>query len=131
MTDCGNTNDPLENDDQQKLEPEVRVAHNSTGGRRAPCQDYVPPGTAMQQLLTEIWAEVLNVPMIGVRDNFFDLGGHSLAAIQIVSRIRRRVQADVTLEALFNAPTVEELSTVVAGMCERAPNCPSVPSPLE
>ncbi|HEY0805262.1 MAG TPA: amino acid adenylation domain-containing protein, partial [Pseudonocardiaceae bacterium] len=52
--------------------------------------DYVPPSTPTETTLTEVWAEVLGVPKVGVHDNFFELGGDSILSIQVVSRARQR-----------------------------------------
>ena len=71
---------------------------------------FMSPRTPMEEMLAEIWAEVLKVEGIGIHDNFFDLGGHSLLATQVVSRMRRAVQVEIPLRALFESPTVVGLA---------------------
>jgi thioesterase domain-containing protein len=61
------------------------------------------------------WAEVLGLPRVGIHDNFFDLGGHSLTAVQLVSRLQRMVENPVSLLDLFQAPTVAGLAERVSG----------------
>ncbi|MEU8531428.1 condensation domain-containing protein, partial [Streptomyces sp. NPDC048629] len=70
---------------------------------------------ATEELLAGVWAQVLGVDRVGVHDNFFELGGHSLLATQVVSRIRTVFATEVPLSALFDHPTVRELSDVVVG----------------
>ncbi len=72
--------------------------------------DYVPPSTPTQVAVAEIWAEVLQVERVGIDDNFFDLGGNSLLATQVVSRSRAQFSLDLPLRQLFASPTVAELS---------------------
>jgi acyl carrier protein len=72
---------------------------------------YVAPRTPVEEALAGIWAEVLRVERIGVHDNFFALGGHSLMAIRVVSRIHKALDAGVSLLALFEHPTIERLAT--------------------
>ncbi|MCP5108557.1 MAG: amino acid adenylation domain-containing protein, partial [bacterium] len=74
---------------------------------------YEPPFTEVQKKLVEIWQEVLNVPQVGITDNFFALGGHSLKAILIVSRIHRRFKKEIPLSQIFDSPTVEGLASFI------------------
>ncbi|HEY0783516.1 MAG TPA: phosphopantetheine-binding protein, partial [Thermoanaerobaculia bacterium] len=73
----------------------------------------VPPRNAVEELLAGIWSELLGVEPIGVYDNFFDLGGHSLQAIRVTSRLRDALGIDLAVAALFAAPTLEGLAAAV------------------
>jgi acyl carrier protein len=57
-----------------------------------------------------MWSEALQVAQVSIHDNFFDLGGHSLNATRIVSRIRQSFQIELTVRHLFAAPTVAALA---------------------
>ena len=63
-----------------------------------------------EQQLAAIWQEVLQVERVGIHDNFFSLGGHSLMAAQIVSRIARQIQAELPLRDMFQSPTIAALA---------------------
>lgn len=71
---------------------------------------YVPPRTPEEELLADIWREVLHVEQVSVHDNFFALGGHSLLATQVVSRITRGLQVEVPLREMFQTPTIAALA---------------------
>jgi amino acid adenylation domain-containing protein len=73
-------------------------------------EGYVAPRTPVEEIIAEIWAEVLKLDTIGVHDNFFNLGGHSLLATQAMSRICQVFKMDVPLRALFERATVAELA---------------------
>ncbi|BBH45202.1 non-ribosomal peptide synthetase [Pseudomonas sp. KU43P] len=66
-------------------------------------REHVEPQTALQQQVADIWREVLNLPRIGLYDDFFALGGHSLLATQIVSRTRQACDVELPLKVLFEA----------------------------
>ncbi|MEG4404822.1 amino acid adenylation domain-containing protein [Microcoleus sp. MON2_D5] len=68
--------------------------------------NFVEPRTPDEQLIAEIWAEVLGLERVGIHDNFFELGGHSLLATQAISRLRQAFQVEVPLRSLFESPTV-------------------------
>jgi acyl transferase domain-containing protein len=76
---------------------------------------YAAPQNPTEQAVTELWQELLGITPVGVYDNFFELGGHSLLAVQLVSRLRDRFQVELPLRTLlFEAPTVAELSVIIA-----------------
>lgn len=74
----------------------------------------VPPRTPIEEALVAIWREVLGVDRVGIRHDFFDLGGHSLKATQVVSRIHRDLGILLPVRALFATPILEDLARVTA-----------------
>jgi acyl carrier protein len=68
------------------------------------------PGSAREEKLCRLFAEVLGLPDVDPEDGFFDLGGHSLMATRLVSRIRAEFDVEVPIQAVFEAPTVELLA---------------------
>ena len=80
--------------------------------------------TVTEQLLAQIWAEVLKVEPIGIHDNFFELGGHSLLAAQVVSRVRAAFQIELPLRSLFETPTIESLAQTIETQTDTAINTP-------
>ncbi len=72
-------------------------------------QDYRPPRTAVESRMAELWGTLLGIDEVGVHDNYFDLGGNSLAGLQLLSRVRREFGVALPAVALFEAPTVAAL----------------------
>lgn len=70
--------------------------------------------TQIQSTLIEIWRGVLNVNHVSPEDNFFNLGGHSLAAMQVISRIFTELDADLSVQELFDNPTIDALARTVS-----------------
>jgi amino acid adenylation domain-containing protein len=87
---------------------------------------FLAPRSEIEELLCGIWADLLDRERVGIRENFFDLGGHSLIATQVVSRIRALFGVEVPLRAMFDSPTVEALAVevdleITAGRRQSAP----------
>jgi acyl carrier protein len=82
--------------------------------RAETAEPFVAPRTPAEQTIAAAWAEVLRLDRVGIHDNFFNLGGHSLAATQVASRLRKAFGRDVPLRSLFQAPTIAELAPVIA-----------------
>ncbi|MCP2340678.1 amino acid adenylation domain-containing protein [Actinomadura rupiterrae] len=71
---------------------------------------YIPPRDPTEAIIAGIWEDILGLDRIGVHDNFLHLGGHSLKAVAIISRIRKKIDTDVTVKELFRAQTVARLT---------------------
>ena len=74
---------------------------------------FLAPRDALERQLTNLWEMVLGRTPIGVTDNFFDIGGHSLLAAQLFARIDRELGANLPLATLFHAPTVRQLADLL------------------
>jgi amino acid adenylation domain-containing protein len=74
---------------------------------------YEMPRTAMEELVSGIWADVLKVREVSVTESFFELGGHSLLAIQLISRVREALRVEIGLQVLFDRPTVRAMAEEV------------------
>jgi myxalamid-type nonribosomal peptide synthetase MxaA len=77
-------------------------------------QRYAAPRNDLETRLARLWAELLKIERVGIHDNFFDLGGHSLAAVQLIVRLRERFGGGLSVASLFEAPTVAELAARMA-----------------
>ncbi|MFC9249713.1 amino acid adenylation domain-containing protein, partial [Streptomyces sp. NPDC057136] len=100
-----------------------RSALPAPDGERPELDAFVPAGTATEELVAGIWAQLLGVERVGVTDNFFELGGHSLLATRVRSRVRELIGAELPLHVLFDRPTVRGLAVAV----ERAGRASAVP----
>jgi amino acid adenylation domain-containing protein len=94
----------------------------------------IAPRTEIEELIANVWQDVLKLDNINVHDNFFELGGHSLVAIQIVARLSEALNREVLLKTLFDAPTIswlaKALENILSGSAaERLP--PIVPVPRD
>jgi amino acid adenylation domain-containing protein len=85
-----------------------------------PEQEFVAPQTEIEEALAGIWAEVLGVPRVGAGDNFFNLGGHSILAIRVVSRIRRDLGVELPLRRMFATPVLRPLAEEIEGLAAAA-----------
>jgi amino acid adenylation domain-containing protein len=74
---------------------------------------YEAPHTPLEELLTGIWAHILEQKKVGIHDGFFDLGGHSLLATQLISRVREALQVELPLRSLFEGGSVAEMAALI------------------
>jgi acyl carrier protein len=74
---------------------------------------YVAPSTSFEIELANLWAAVLGLDRVGIHDNFFDLGGHSLVATRVVSQVIKNFQVEIPIRSLFESPTVAEMAAVI------------------
>ena len=101
-------------------------------GRLGLGTSFVPARTPVEEMLVELWTQVLGIKRLGVHDNFFELGGHSLLATQITARLHQLFGHEFTVRILFDAPTIAELAgrverTLRAGQRPQAPPIKRVP----
>lgn len=80
--------------------------------------EYVAPRNEIEERLVQIWYRILQVERIGINDNFFDLGGHSLSGTQMLLRVNKEFQVDLPLRVLFELPTIAQLAAAM--VLERA-----------
>ncbi|WP_345624567.1 amino acid adenylation domain-containing protein [Streptomyces ziwulingensis] len=95
-----------------------RTALPAPEGTQSP---YRAPRDRREHLLAALFAEVLDVPQVGIDDDFYALGGHSLLATRLVSRIRSELDTEVTIRAVLEAPTVAHLAHRLTGSPRRRP----------
>ena len=100
--------------------------------RRELKETYVAPRNEVERKLAGIWSEVLQIDNIGVHDNFFDLGGHSLTASRVLSRVLDCFRVEVSLRSFFESPTLTGLAPKVENVLHEASggtHLPLVPIP--
>jgi amino acid adenylation domain-containing protein len=79
---------------------------------------YVAPQTPTEEMVAQIWADVLRLDRVGIHDNFFKIGGHSLKATQVISRVRKQLRKDLAIRLLFEQPTVHEIAKAMDSLPE-------------
>ncbi len=75
--------------------------------------DYQAPRTKVEKNLVALWERLLGVDQVGVKDGFFDLGGHSLIAVRLFNEMRKQFGVELALSTLFEAPTIEALAAMI------------------
>jgi amino acid adenylation domain-containing protein len=93
-----------------------RLPDPASLGLNADAYDAVAPRNRMEEQLARMWCQLLLRERVGVHDNFFALGGHSLSAVQLTTRIRDHFAIEVPIQRIFEAPTLAELALVVLQM---------------
>jgi amino acid adenylation domain-containing protein len=75
---------------------------------------FIAPRNDLELQIAQIWEDILNIKPIGVTNNFFDLGGHSLLSVRLIARLQQRFQQDIPLSSLFQAGTIEHLAGIIS-----------------
>jgi amino acid adenylation domain-containing protein len=86
-----------------------------------PSQGQAEPNTQTEKAMATIWAEVLQLNKIGIHDNFFQLGGHSLLAVRLFAQISRTFGKTISMNTLFQTPTIAELSRLIDSKADAVP----------
>jgi amino acid adenylation domain-containing protein len=92
---------------------------------------YTPPSTATEQAIAQIWQQALGLKAVGLHDNFFDLGGHSLLMVQVHCQLREHFDAELTIGDLFHYPTISNLATYLDHHQTAPPEEPSLQRSLD
>jgi amino acid adenylation domain-containing protein len=82
-------------------------------GTRSLEETFAPPLTLFEEVLANIWSEVLRLDSVGIHDNFFELGGHSLLAVRLLAQIEKTFGKNLPLSTLFQSPTIEQLANIL------------------
>ncbi len=112
--------------DKLPLTPNGKIDRNRLPApdraRRASTSEFLAPRTPVEEVLTGIWADVLDLETVGINDNFFELGGHSILVTQLVSRVRDALPVDLPLRTIFDHPSVASLAATLLAL----PNRPEI-----
>ncbi|HXO42091.1 MAG TPA: amino acid adenylation domain-containing protein, partial [Thermoanaerobaculia bacterium] len=100
------------------LTPNGKVDRRALPAVEEQARPYVAPRTPVEELLAGLFSEVLERAQVGVHDNFFDLGGHSLIATRLMARVRDAVGVELPLRKLFEGPTVAALAQAIEPVLE-------------
>ncbi|SDZ72444.1 AMP-binding enzyme, partial [Variovorax sp. YR266] len=101
-----------------------------------PAPDFTPrsiraPRTPQEEILAALFAEILHLPQVGIDDNFFDLGGHSLLATKLISRARSTLNVELAIRALFEAPTIAQLTRALGNAQVARMSLRAMPRPAQ
>jgi acyl carrier protein len=100
------------------LNPNGKVDRNALpkpGSKRSdPTVDFVPARSETEKALAAIWCDVLGRDQVGIRDNFFDIGGTSLLSVKIISKIREVLDTDIPIVRIYHYPTIELMANFIS-----------------
>ncbi|WP_211234360.1 non-ribosomal peptide synthase/polyketide synthase, partial [Paenibacillus taiwanensis] len=88
---------------------------------------YIAPRSTLEAQLADIWQEVLGLATVGVNDNFFEVGGHSLRATTLINKVHERLHVHLPLREVFRLPTIEAQAAAIAELSEEATSYAAIP----
>lgn len=94
--------------------PDGAIDHAALPDPFGPIDDYVAPRTEMEKAIAQVWSEVLGVERVGAHDNFFDIGGHSLLSVRVITKLDKKIGVRLD-QAIMVLQTLEQ----IAARCER------------
>ncbi|HEU4963754.1 MAG TPA: beta-ketoacyl synthase N-terminal-like domain-containing protein [Bacilli bacterium] len=104
---------------EREAETSDTASTQATSARPNIGTTYVAPRDETEERIAAFWEEILGIDQVGMRDNFFDLGGNSLLATQLSTRLKASFEIDLPLRIIFETGTIEELSVVIEEMLIR------------
>ena len=101
--------------DPELHEPDGMPEQSTTEGQARPATGtaYVPPRSDLEGTICGIWEKFFRIKLIGIHDNFFDIGGDSLLAVQLTARLRDAVGVDLSPHSLLESPTISGLAEII------------------
>ncbi|WP_414582892.1 SDR family NAD(P)-dependent oxidoreductase [Scytonema sp. PCC 10023] len=103
---------------------ELPAPNWASSGRK---KDFVAPRDALESQLAQIWEELLDIRSVGVTDNFFSLGGHSVLALRLTAQIQKSFGKEIALSTIFQKATIEHLASILRQESNLLPKSPLVP----
>ncbi len=100
--------------DQMPLTPNGKIDTKALAElEKVRTKEYVAPSSDIEERLVKIWSAILDVEKIGVTDNFFDIGGHSLKATSFISKVFKELNVEIPLREVFKRPTIKEIALFI------------------
>ena len=113
LTDEGRPNRIISSVTWSDLTEVLNQQESTTTGRRESAAPFSEPRDEIEKSLVDLWSSLLGTDRIGINDDFFDLGGHSLIAVRLFSKIRAAHGVEISLATLFEAPTVASVASIL------------------
>ncbi|MBD2166660.1 amino acid adenylation domain-containing protein [Calothrix membranacea FACHB-236] len=88
-------------------------------------ETYVAPQSELEQIITNIWQELLHIEKVGIHHNFFDIGGHSLLMVQVHSKLQKALNRDISMLDMFQYPTISKFAKYLSQEQQKQPDLPN------
>ncbi len=88
-------------------------------------ETYVAPQSELEQMITNIWQELLHIDKVGIHHNFFDIGGHSLLMVQVHSKLQKALNREISIIDMFQYPTISKFAKYLSQESEKQPDLPN------